>query len=225
MRRPHLTILLSLIISVTVCSTSALAFRRDVRCQIVRDAVEFAPKGLQNYLVEHFENIHNGIHHIDLVGHKKIKPYDAKKIYQALLNNIKKGNTTNYNTTQRFGVLAGYLAETVSPSQFRGTRDLIPGWVAYDGFHRTDNIHQSISRIIRDYRNPYLGQNQRKITDFLYSVAVNEIVDHWVTLWEAGGQATGELKIAGADIKRTREADRLRGVRAGGVRDSVALVS
>lgn len=203
----------------------AHAFKRDTRCQIIRDAIVFAPENLQKYLVDNFESVHKGVHHVDISvkSNKSLNPYDAEDIYQALIDSLNKGKLHSYNTLHRFGVLAGYLAEAVNPSNHKKLRDLVPRRVSYDGQHKIGAIHESLSRIIRNYRNPYLGQQRRDVTDFLYIVAVNEIVDHWTSAWLAGGQTLGEQKLAGYHIKRARKADLLRGVRAGGVRDSAAL--
>ncbi len=204
---------------------SALAFNSQTRCQIIRDAIYFAPEKLQGYLVENFESVHKGIHHIDLAGKKDFDPYQAKTIYQALVKKLQKNKLESFNTTHRFGVLAGYLAETVTPLNFHGISDLIPGKVEHDGYQPVKDINGSLSRIIRDYRNPYLGQTRREVTDFLYAVAVNEIVDHWMAAWQAGGQPLGELDFAKCSIQRERLADKLKGIKtAGYVRDSSAFL-
>ncbi|PLY06310.1 MAG: hypothetical protein C0622_00990 [Desulfuromonas sp.] len=196
----------------------ALAFKSSVRCQMIRDAIAFAPAELQLYLVSNFDAVHKGIHLVDLNSSqiKEFNPYDAEKVYLALIENIRQEQLCSYNTAHRFGVLAGYLAESVSPSRHSELRDLIPGKILYDGQHPVQDIRSSLSRIVRDYRNPYLGKKRREVTDFLYTVAVNEIVDHWVSAWQAGGLDAGEIKMAGFDIRRARQADLLRGVSVSG---------
>lgn len=205
---------LILLLGLLICSTPAAAFKRSLRCQIIRDAIMFAPEQLQDYLVTNFEAVHKGVHHVDSYDRQMqgLNPYQAKEIYQSMLDSIRKGQLCSYNTAQRFGVLAGYLAEAVNPSAHEKLRDLIPGRVHYDGPHPIGDIQQSLSRVVRDYRNPYLGQQRREVTDFLYIVAVNEIVDHWVSAWQTAGQEVGEFKVAGYDIQRVRQADLLRGV-------------
>jgi len=201
-----------LLLIILLFSLPAAAFNRDSRCQIIRDAIEFAPVALQKYLVKNFDSIHQGVHYIDLAGQKQVDPYQAEEIYQSLVNSLSAGKLNSFNTCQRFGILAGYLAETVSPSQYRGLRDLIPGYVPFDGYQQPGNIHDSISRIVRNYRNPYLDRTERKVTDYLYIIAVNEVIDHWRAAWEAGGQQSGGELTAGMAIQRRRKADLLRGV-------------
>ena len=41
---------------------------------------------------------------------------------------------------------------------------------------------------------------KKEITDHLYNVAVNEIVDYWVSAWEAGGYQTGLFASVGEEI-------------------------
>lgn len=212
--RKIITSVAILLLGLLISSTPAAAFKRSLRCQIIRDAIIFAPEQLQGYLVSNFEAVHKGVHHVDSYDDqmKSLNPYQATTIYQSMLESIQQGKLCSYNTAQRFGVLAGYLAEAVNPSAHQKLRDLIPSRVYYDGHHPTGPIQQSLSRIVRDYRNPYLGQERREVTDFLYIVAVNEIVDHWTSVWQAAGQDVGELKLAGDDIQRVRQSDLLRGV-------------
>jgi len=207
-------ILLFLLFLLFLTTSPAFAFKRNLRCQIIRDAITFAPEHLQGYLVNNFEAVHKGVHHVDMYDNKMnaLDPFDAQTINLAMIDSISKGKLCSYNTAHRFGVLAGYVAETVSPVEHKKLRDLIPGRVEYDGQHPVTNIKSSLSRIIRNYRNPYLGQQQRKVTDFLYIVAVNEIVDHWTSVWTTAKQDVGELKVVGYDIQRKRQADLLRGV-------------
>ena len=209
---PKLFLILSLILCLS--AGSALAFKQTTRCQIVRDAIAFAPSGLQEYLVKNFDAVHKGIHHVDILDKEqgRLNPYDAEEIYRSLVSSIKAGQLSSYNTAHRFGVLASYLAESVNSMDLKHRRDMIPGLVRYDGPHRIDSIRNSLARLIRDYHNPYYGQERREVTDFLYVVAVNEIVDHWTDVWLRSGQPIGAFKTAGADLRRTRESELLRGV-------------
>lgn len=204
----------TLLVVLLIPASPALAFKRNIRCQIIRDAIMFAPTNLQDYLVNNFEAVHKGIHHVDTHDKRlgSLNPYAAKEIYHSMIDSINKDKLCTYNTAHRFGVMAGYLAETVNPVEHKKLRDLIPGQVLFDGYHEVNDIHHSLSRIIRDYRNPYYGQQRREVTDFLYVVAVNEIVDHWISAWLTGDQEIGEEKLAGYDIQRVRQADLLRGV-------------
>jgi hypothetical protein len=41
---------------------------------------------------------------------------------------------------------------------------------------------------------------EKEVTDRLYKVAVNEIVDYWVSAWEASGHQTGRFADTGKKI-------------------------
>ena len=41
---------------------------------------------------------------------------------------------------------------------------------------------------------------KKEITEQLYNVAVNEIVDYWVSAWESGGYQAGLFASVGEEI-------------------------
>jgi len=202
MKKSLLLVIFLLLLLLTGFSGSGWAFKRETRCQILRDAIHFCPQHLKEYLVKNFDAVHKGIHYVDRTRqtHSVINPADTAKIYAGLVQSIRDGKMHETNTTHRFGILACYLAETVSPDNFKTSDDLIPKAVRYNGHKPVGNIEKSVTRLVSTYREPYRGKSNKKITDYLYWVAVNEIVDHWVSAWEAGGKDPGKMRSKGVKV-------------------------
>jgi hypothetical protein len=188
-----------------IFSGAAYGFKCRTRTQIVADAVSFCPQDLYDYLKENVDIVQQGMYFVD--RHSKplstIRPYDAVSVYASLVDDLKQNREGEFNTMHGFGVLASHVSETVFPGIPRVADDGIPEVVSYDGYHQVGDIHSQVSRNITNYREPYKGETQKEITDYLYNIAVNEIVDHWVSAWQAGGKDPGAITKVGREIKHS----------------------
>jgi hypothetical protein len=175
------------------------------RDQLVYDAIEFCPEELKAYLRSNLATVSTGMHYKE--RHRRglnvlIDPYDAELIYQHLINDLKEGRYDEFNTAHAFGVLACFLAETISPDNYKTPDHFIPETVQYDGYQQVDtaNIRPHITGLIENYRIPCQNIVKKEVTDQLYNVALNEIVDYWVSAWEAGGNQAGMFARVGEEI-------------------------
>ncbi len=184
----------------------SLAFKKETRCQLLRDAVYFSPEPLKSYLTKNFAAVHSGAHFADRNrrARKSVKPRDAKTVYLNLVKALRAKKINSYNTAHSFGVLACFIAETISPDNHRLAGDLIPQYARYDGHQDVDDIDVSVKRLVRDYRKPYRGNSHPRVTDYLYNTAVNEIVDHWVSAWQRSGRDPRPLNAPGILIARDK---------------------
>ncbi len=201
-RAVSMSVLLCLLLLFFIPDISS-AFYRDVRCQILKDAVTFCPKKLRAYLTKNYDAVHHGMHYADR-NKRSINPQQTAAVYKQMQNNLQNSKLNDYNTMHRFGVLACYISQTISPSKAKASTDLIPQKVKYNGFQKINNVDKSVARLITKYRKRYKGRKEIKVTDFLYNVAVNEIVDHWVSLWLANGKKTGPKRRPGALISHNK---------------------
>jgi hypothetical protein len=181
------------------------AFKSLTRDQLVYDAIEFCPEELKEYLRSNLATVSTGMHYKE--RHRRglnvlIDPYDAELIYQHLINDLKEGRYDEFNTAHAFGVLACFLAETISPDNYKTPDHFIPETVQYDGYQQVDtaNIRPHITGLIENYRIPCQNIVKKEVTDQLYNVALNEIVDYWVSAWEAGGNQAGMFARVGEEI-------------------------
>jgi hypothetical protein len=193
--------LLPLFVLIFMPGTS-IAFKKETRCQILKDSIHLSPKKLRAYLVKNFDAVHDAIHFADRnrQAHLSINPENTIDIYTELVKSVQNGQENEYNTARRFGILACFIAETISPDNFNISRRFIPDRVTYNGFQKVNNVEENVSGLVTKYRKPYKGNKQAKVTDHLYNVAVNEIIDQWISVWKAGGKDPGPHRPEGAKV-------------------------
>jgi hypothetical protein len=181
---------------------SSLAFKSVTRHQLIYDAIEFSPAELQAYLRDNLIIVRAGSHFAERHQRRSysVDPYATETVYNQLIQDLKAGSYDDFNTPHAFGVLACFIAETISPDNYRTPSEMIPDDVSYDGYQEVGDVKSNISGLIENYRIPYRRRMQKKITDQLYKVAVNEIVDYWVSAWEASGHQTGRFADSGKKI-------------------------
>ena len=193
-----------LIVVFVVPAGNSFAFKSLTRDQLVYDAIEFCPAELKAYLRSNLATVSSGMHFKERHRHGSysIDPYDSEIVYQQLVEDLRDGKYDEFNTAHGFGVLACFLAETISPDDFKTPNHLIPEKVQYDGHQQVDpaSVKPHITGLIENYRLPCKKRMKKEITDKLYNVAVNEIVDYWVSAWEAGGFQAGLFASVGEEI-------------------------
>ena len=181
---------------------SASAFKSITRDQIIYDAIEFCPEELQAYLLDNIDIVSAGNHFAERHQRRSytINPYKTELIYNHLVKDLKEGKFDEFNTAHAFGVMACFIAETISPDNYRTPQHLIPDDVSYDGYQKVGDIESHITSLIKDYRIPCRNQMKKEITELLYNAAVNEIVDYWVSAWEMSGYQAGMFASNGEKI-------------------------
>ncbi|MBW2432885.1 MAG: hypothetical protein JRF36_04745 [Deltaproteobacteria bacterium] len=196
--------LLLILVVVILFPGNSFAFKSLTRDQLIYDAIEFCPTELREYLRHNLLAVVAGMHFKE--RHPKriyaIAPYDTEIIYKSLISDLKQGRYDEFNTAHTFGVLACFLAETISPDNYKTPAHLIPERVRYDGYQRLnpDNVKSNLRGLIENYRIPCRQVQKREVTDQLYNVALNEIVDYWVSAWKAGGFQPGTFARLGHEI-------------------------
>ena len=191
----------------------SLAFNDETRCQMLKDAISICPRNLKAHLTANFQAVHQGIHFADRnkQARDSIRVDDIKLSYDRIVAGLRQGKDNDFDTNHRFGLLACFVAETISPSNFKTTTSLVPKKVVYDGYHRVVKVDANVSRLIVKYRKPYSHSRNRQVTDYLYNVALNQIVDHWISAWQAGGKAPGLLVARGTKISHESQVILLKG--------------
>ena len=183
---------------------TSLAFKSITRDQLVYDAIEFSPEGLKQYLRENLPIVSSGMHFKERHENRSfsIDPYETEVVFKHLVKDLQEGRYDEFNTAHAFGVIACFLAETISPDNYKTPQHLVPEDVKYDGYQQIDavSIKSHITSLIENYRIPCRNKAKKEITDTLYNVSVNEIVDYWVSAWEAGGYQAGLFASVGKDI-------------------------
>jgi len=193
---------LPLLIGLLFYPGNSFAFKSITRDQLIYDAIEFCPSELQAYLRYNLHEVLAGAHFAEI--HKRrsysIDPYETESIYNRLIHDLKNGKSNEYNTAHAFGVLACFVAETISPDNFKTPQHLIPDDVKYDGYQQVGEVRPHIASLVESYRIPCRNIWDKDLTERLYNIAVNEIVDYWTSAWEKSGFQAGTLVIAGQEI-------------------------
>lgn len=191
----------------------SLAFNDETRCQMLKDAISLCPTHLKAHLSTNFSAVHQGVHFVDRnkQARHSIRIEDIKLCRDRIIQGLRQGNINDFDINHRFGLLACFVAETISPDNFKESTTLVPKKVVYDGYHRVVKVDENISRLVEKYRKPYRHSRNRQVTDYLYNVALNEIVDHWVSVWQAGGRDPGLLIARGTKISHESSVILLRG--------------
>jgi len=191
-----------LLVGVLIFPVSSFAFKSITRDQIIYDAIEFSPQELQAYLRYNIDIVSAGNHFAERHQRRSyaVDPYRTEVVYNHLVKDLKAGRYDEFNTAHAFGVIACFIAETISPDNYRTPQHLIPNEVSYDGYQEVGDIESHITSLIQGYRIPGRQKMEKEITELLYNAAVNEVVDYWVSAWEAGGNQTGMFASAGKKI-------------------------
>ena len=181
---------------------SSFAFKSITRDQLIYDAIEFSPEGLQGYLRENLAVISAGNHFAERHQRRSysVDPYDTESIYKQLVKDLKSNKLDEFNTAHAFGVIACFLAETISPDNYKTPQHLIPKKVSYDGYQEIGDINSHITSLIKNYRIPCRQKLTKEVTVLLYNVAVNEIIDYWISAWESSGHQSGMFASVGKNI-------------------------
>lgn len=177
---------------------NVFAFKKDTKCQILKDAIEMCPEELRSFLRANFKEVHYGLHFTD-----RNKPTEALVIkhspffYTNLVSQLKEGNYKDSFTLRNFGLLASFIIESISRDNFFVASTMIPEQVKYDGFQEVEDPDERVRYLLEQYGRPYKGSARQDITDRLYNIAANEVVDQWVSIWNAAGMDTDGLKPDG----------------------------
>jgi hypothetical protein len=147
---------LFLLFGVIFFPDSSFAFKSVTRNQIIYDAIEFSPAELQAYLRDNLIVVRAGSHFAERHQRRSysVDPYATETIYKQLIKDLKNGEYDDFNTPHAFGVVACFIAETISPDNYRTPSQMIPDDVSYDGYQEVGDVKSNISGLIENYRIP-----------------------------------------------------------------------
>ena len=195
-------LVICLLFGVLFFPDSSFAFKSITRNQLIYDAIDFSPTELQAYLRDHILIVTSGSHFAERHRRRSytVDPYATETIYKQLVEDLNAGKYDEFNTAHAFGVIACFIAETISPDNHKTAQHLIPYEVSFDGYHEVEDVKSNINGLIADYRIPGRHRMSKEVTEVLYNAAVNEIVDYWVTAWVSSGHQAGQFAATGKTI-------------------------
>ena len=143
---------------------SSFAFKSVTRNQLIYDAIDFSPAELQVFLRDNLIIVRSGSHFAERHQRRSysVDPYATEIIYKQLIEDLKNGEHDEFNTAHAFGVLACFIAETISPDNYRTPSQMVPDDVTYDGYQEVGDVKSNITRIRRAvFRKRNLSNGQR----------------------------------------------------------------
>ena len=193
---------LFLLIGVMFMPAGANAFKMETRDQLVYDAIKFSPAELQAYLRDNIAIVAAGNRFAERHQRRSysVEPYDTEIIYKQLVIDLKTNKLDEFNTAHAFGVIACFIAETISPHYYTTAQNFVPYDVSYDGHQEIGDVRSHITSLIENYQISGRQKVAPEITEMLYNLAVNEIVDYWVSAWVSSGHEAGRFPGAGEKI-------------------------
>ncbi|MEJ2068358.1 MAG: hypothetical protein P8Y09_10535, partial [Deltaproteobacteria bacterium] len=105
---------------------------------------------------------------------------------------------------RRMGLLCSYAADSIQPKRYIGVAPTYPLdylvsekrlTITYNGHNAIDDFSSDLKSFVRGTWNQDLTDEQ------YYDLAVNYIVDVWVTIWEKAGLPPGEMVAVGSQIR------------------------
>ncbi|MBI9074541.1 MAG: hypothetical protein JEZ02_03945 [Desulfatibacillum sp.] len=183
---------------------SSGAFNRDLSITMIEDAISFCPENLREYLKAREMLVAKGMKHGDYAP-GPIDPMSSKRVYDLLVQRLKQGKLDDPNVIISFGTLAFFLSETVSPGPCRTLDALLPELVLYDGTDFITSPEDSILSTL-ELSKPYHGACDEESIGNAYNIAVNVIVDFWISAYNAANLDSGELVVVGTQVDHTRRA-------------------
>ena len=183
---------------------SSEAFNRNLSESMIADAISFCPDNLRDYLGAREKLIYKGMNHGDFAT-GPIDPMSAKRVHDLLVERLKQGRQDDPNVIIAFGTLAFFLSETVSPGPCRTLEALLPELVLYDGTDTIENMEDTILATL-EMSKPFHGACDEESIGNAYNIAVNTIVDFWISAYGKAGLDPGELRPVGSQVDHSRKA-------------------
>ncbi|MFP4476911.1 MAG: hypothetical protein ACLFOY_15230 [Desulfatibacillaceae bacterium] len=173
-------------------------FNVETRDALVVDAIEFCPQELRMYLLGQREAVKSGMFFSDTAD-LKVNPKNIPELYQTLIERIESDRLDEYNTATLFGVLANHIAETVYPGHQNSSQNLAPDIVSYDGYHPVEDPDIKSYAIMKSYEH-FHGSRTPEVSDRMYEISVNLIVDFWMSAWAAAGMSIDDALPFGEEV-------------------------
>lgn len=210
------------------------AWDNEVHTQMVKDAIALCPKELKTFLKQHIDSAIYGSLELNITlssptaygynyrksyyvpeGERGTAPDEAKLVSNSVIELLSKRSPDEDLVARRMGLASSYIADSIQPKRYIGVAPDYPLdyivnekrlTVTYNGHNAVEDFSEDLKTLVR-------GTWDKELTDEqYYDLAVNYIVDAWVTIWEKAGLPPGEIVATGSQIrpipKEVREANK-----------------
>jgi hypothetical protein len=216
-------VVLVFIITIFIFTPTAYSWDNSVHEQMVKDAIALCPKELRLFLKQHINMVIYGSQEpiIALTSptsyaygyrnsyyipdeEKGTAPNEVKVIALSVIDLLSKGSPEADLIARRMGLICSYASDSIQPKRYIGVAPNYPLdylveekrlSIIYDGHSAVDDFSLDLKRLAKGVWDKDFSDEQ------YYNLAVNYIVDVWVTIWEKGGLPPGEMIVIGSQIR------------------------
>ncbi|MFZ2632734.1 MAG: hypothetical protein WAZ60_20695 [Desulfosalsimonadaceae bacterium] len=160
----------------------AQSFSEETRRTMIKDAIKFCPQSLQTHLTNNTEAIKSGMFFIERNPQIRISSRQVETWHKSLVSELEGEVKFGNNTMDKFGFIAGFIADTINPSYVRSSRLRVPQAsernkiIYYDGYEKISDINKKMEELSNTYSLYYsFNKVEGAIIDKAYSDAVNQI--------------------------------------------------
>jgi len=220
---------LACIVAILMMPGLAQAWDNQFHIQMVKDAVALCPVQLRTFLKENITAAMHGAIDPDITistpigyayGYRQHYyipetdqgdgPDEVKTLSLSVIDLLSKNFPDRQLIARRMGMISHFIADCVEPRRYIGlapnypkdfiaeayrSKDVTYLPVIYNGYNPVDDFSGDLKAFAKDlwYQNP--------ADDQYYDMAVNFIVDAWISIWEKSGKSSGDMVMTGSMIR------------------------
>lgn len=216
-------IFVAAVVALLVLAPGVYAWDNDVHTQMVKDAIALCPKELKIFLKQHINSVIQGSRELNLSltsptsygynyrksyyvpdGERGTAPDELKLISHSVIELLSKRSQEKDLIARRMGMICSYAADSIQPKRYIGVAPDYPLdylvnekrlTITYNGHNAVNDFSNDLKKFVRGTWNQDLTDEQ------YYDLAVNFVVDVWVTIWEKAGLPPGEMIAVGSQIR------------------------
>jgi hypothetical protein len=222
-------IVLACMLAILLAPGLAGAWDNEFHLQMVKDAVPLCPAELSKFLKDNINAVLLGATDPDItistpIGYaygyrqhyyiadadKGDGPFEVKNLSLSVINLLSQNYPDSQLIARRMGMVSHFVADCLEPKRYIGlgpnypkdfiaeayrSKDVTYLPVIYNGFNPITDFSGDLKAFAKDlwYKDT--------TDDQYYDMAVNYIVDVWVSIWEKAGRTPGEMVSTGSRIR------------------------
>jgi hypothetical protein len=222
-------IVLMCIIATLMTPGVAGAWDNEFHIQMVKDAVALCPSQLRTFLKDNIDAVLRGAidpdttiatpigyaygyrqHYYIPDGDKGDAPQEVKTLALSVIDLLSNGFPDRQLIARRMGMVSHFIADSLEPKRYIGlapnypkdflaeayrSKDIAYLPVIFNGYNPVDDFSDDLKARAKDLWYQDLTDDQ------YYDMAVNFIVDAWISVWEKSGRTSGDPVATGSQIR------------------------
>jgi len=222
-------VVLACVLAVFLLPGAAGAWDNQFHLQMVKDAVALCPTQLRTFLKENIGGVLHGAVDPDItistpIGYaygyrqhyyipetdKGNGPDEVERLSLSVVDLLSDNFPDPQLIARRMGLVSHFIADSLEPKPYIGlapnypkdfiaeayrTKEVAYLPVIYNGYNPTDDFSGDLKTLAKELWYQNLTDSQ------YYDMAVNHIVDVWISIWEKSGKSSGDMVVTGSMIR------------------------